>query len=45
MKRILAIVMALVLVVAGVVCLTACKGGNNDTPSDYAADNNEVEVS
>ncbi len=45
MKRILAIVMALVLVVAGVVCLTACKGGNNDTPSDNASDNNKVDVS
>ena len=45
MKRILAIVMALVLVVAGVVCLTACKGGNNDTPSDNASDNNQVDVS
>lgn len=31
MKKILAIVMALVLVVAGVVCLTACNGDNDNT--------------
>ncbi|MDD6022041.1 MAG: BMP family ABC transporter substrate-binding protein [Oscillospiraceae bacterium] len=41
MKRILAIVMALVLVVAGVVCLTACKGGNTETPSDSSTSGNE----
>lgn len=46
MKRILAIVMALVLVVAGVVCLTACKGGNNDEPSNGTSDNSgAVDVS
>lgn len=45
MKKILAIVMALVLVVAGVVCLTACNG--NDTPDtpDTSDDANGVDVS
>lgn len=34
MKRILAIVMALVLVVAGVVCLTACSGNDDNNTTD-----------
>lgn len=51
MKKILAIVMALVLVVAGVVCLTACNGDNDNTTngtSDNAGsdttDNSENKV-
>ncbi len=47
MKRILAIVMALVLVVAGVVCLTACGGDNGNDTTNNNGDNaaNAVDVS
>lgn len=47
MKRILAIVMALVLVVAGVVCLTACNGDDsaNTTNNGGSANAGAVDVS